>query len=36
LGYDGYRRRDFQDYGKLNNYLGENLTKPPDAESNGT
>ncbi len=35
LGYKVYRRLGFQDYGKLNTYLWENGTKPPDAESNG-
>ena len=35
LGYKVYRRLGFQDYGKLNIYLWENETKPPDAEGNG-
>ena len=35
LGYKVYRRLGFQEYGKLNIYLWENKTKPPDAEGNG-
>jgi predicted acetyltransferase len=35
LGYKVYRRLGFQDYSKLNIYLWENETKPPDAEASG-
>lgn len=35
LGYKVYRRLGFQEYGKLNIYLWENETMPPDAEGNG-
>jgi predicted GNAT family acetyltransferase len=35
LGYKVYLRLGFQDYGKLNYFLWENETKPPDAEGSG-
>ncbi|MGA2488678.1 MAG: GNAT family N-acetyltransferase [Anaerolineales bacterium] len=35
LGYKVYLRLGFQEYGKLNYYLWENETKPPDAAGNG-
>ena len=35
MGYPVYRRLGFQDYGKLNNYLYENVTTTPALENRG-